>query len=195
MVPLHPLRLLRRRSNPLFQHIFGLLRARLLTIFHLFVHTCSSPKNPTWNGQVHISWSIRYSTGRSCLFISPARFLPVGLSWQLKLMIHLACSTSLRLPRLCIDCAILPTQAIKQVEFHLHPPQKRGVLYIYPGGLFNQSDLNYNIFSKDYTHYVILTNLNYKSYSPCSTVFRLPVTLATTSGKRTAFTCSIYTPT
>jgi len=76
------------------------LRARLLTFFHLFAPTCSSPKKPTWNEQVDISRSIKYPTGRSCLFTSPVRFPPVGSSWQLKLMFHLACSTSSRLPRL-----------------------------------------------------------------------------------------------
>ena len=41
-------------------------RPRLLTFFHLFAPTCSSPKKPTWNEQVDISRSIKYPIGRSC---------------------------------------------------------------------------------------------------------------------------------
>ena len=57
--------------------------------------------------------------------------------------------------------------------------------------LFDQSDLNYDGFLKDCLHYIIITNLNYKALCIQSSV---PATLTTTSGKRTALTCSFYTP-
>ena len=146
------------------------LRACLLTFFHLFAPTCSSPKKPTWNEQVDISRSTKYPTGSSCLFTSPVRFPPVGLSWQLKFNVPPGLSN--RWNSTCTLC------------------RKGGVLYVHLGGLFDQSDLNCDVFSKDCPHHVIITNLN-KALCIQSNV---PATLATTSGKRNALTCSIYTP-